>query len=85
MQFYQFPSKLFTIYEDPKKRRQFTITDIETSPKKRRQFTITDIETFPKKRRQFTITDIGTSPKKLMYNRSAACKLNYYLFNRFSI
>ena len=59
MQSYQFPSNLYTIYEHPKKKRQFTITDLEIPPKKKRQFTITDIEKPPpKKKRQFTIISI---------------------------
>ena len=58
MQSYQFPSNLYTIYEHPKIRRQFTITDLEIPPKKKRRFTITDLEIPAKKRRQFTIISI---------------------------
>ena len=43
MQSYQFTSKLFTIYEYSKKKRQFTITDLEIPAKKRKQFTIISI------------------------------------------
>ena len=44
MQSYQFPSNLYTIYEHPKIRRKFTITDIEKPPpKKKRQFTIISV------------------------------------------